>query len=350
MMANQGEPPPSLSTGNDDDSLEEEHGIRASYVTERFTYYSRCSTTVDAPSTSTGDFDGASCRVGNQQSSSHRPLDVVACNATTTTGGQLTSNNHDATGILIWPATHLLCQEIVGAHHVLNAPDRPLAVVELGCGVGLVGVTAVHARPSSIALWVSTDMDERSLRLCRRNFQFNGTDTDKPNSRALVRPLPWGDSTRIQSLLCDLQDRTGMERFDEAYGADIVYPSTSDDVLCQLLSTVDALLRPGGTFWLSFATRDGSKTPLRLIEAASSSGFIVDALDPIDDAIRRLLPPLLDSKVLALRRDQHARKRNQELGKASCRVFPGLRAEIKKREEEPSSEEEWEAPFSDGDE
>jgi SAM-dependent methyltransferase len=349
MAAKQVEPALSLSTGNDDDSLEEEHGIRANYVTERFTYYYRCSTTNDA-ATSGDDLDFPSCGVVNRQHpASHRPLGVVVCSATTTTGGQLTSQNHDATGILIWPATHLLCQEIVGASHVLSASDRPLAVVELGCGVGLVGVTAVHARPASIALWVSTDMDERSLKLCRGNFRLNGTHTDEPNSRAWVRPLPWGDSMRIQGLLRDVRDRTGKDRFDEAFGADIVYPSTPDLVLSQLLSTVDALLRPGGTFWLSFATRDGSKTPLRLIEAASRAGFIVDSLDPIDGATRRLLPPLLDSKVLSLRRDQQARTRNQELGKDSCRVFPGLQAQVKKLEDD-SSEEEWEAPFTDGDE
>jgi ribosomal protein L11 methylase PrmA len=350
-----------------DDGLEDEHGIRAAYETERFTYRRRRPPS-GAPTDVVED--------PGDSSDAASLLQVTVRSATTTTGGPLTSGSHDTTGILIWPASHLLCQHLVAAGGLPAAPGdwtasssnpkgsgaTPSVVLELGCGVGLVGVAALlaSAPSSSIALWVSTDMDERSLRLCRHNFCLNGIDAEGEDSvsarassscsscQAWVRSLRWGDADRTASLLDELRTRAGRDRFDAVVGADIVYPSTSEEVLSCLFASVDALLRPGGTFWLSFATRDGTKTPRRLIDAASRSGFSIAALDTVEDAVRRTLPPLLDSKVLALRRDASAPAKNGELGSDECRAFPGLRAATQKLEEDPWSDEEWEAPFADG--
>jgi SAM-dependent methyltransferase len=378
---------------DEDGAGEDEHGIRATYVTERFTYY--YSRRADPPVVTDADRDGDGSTRGAvaPSGSTDRALEVTVRSATTTTGGPLTSSGHDATGILIWPATHLICQHVVASGGLPRAesavataattaaaarteadsdgdeasggsspssPDPSAAaavVLEVGCGVGLVGVAALlTSPPPSIALWVSTDADDRSLRLCRRNFDLNGIETEDEISassslassscRSWVRRFRWGDEARAGELLDELRSRTGRDRFDAVVGADVVYPSTSDRVLLSLFSSVDAVLMAGGTFWLSFATRDGTKTPVRLIEAASRSGFAVDALDEaIDDAARHRLPPLLDSRLLVLRRDPRAREKNVALGGVGCRAFPGLRAAVKKLEEDPWSDEEWDAPF-----
>jgi ribosomal protein L11 methylase PrmA len=364
-----------------DDGLEDEHGIRAAFETERFTYHRRQPGTGAAAA----DWKGESGENDGVTNSENRQiLEVTVRSATTTTGGPLTSGSHDTTGILIWPATHLLCQQLVASGGLPAAPpssegtastshsegsgEPPSVVLELGCGVGLVGVAAVlaSAPSSSVALWVSTDMDERSLKLCRHNFRLNGIDAEDEDSswslavadssspssspssscRAWVRSLRWGDADRAGSLLDELRALAGRDHFDAVVGADIVYPSTSEEVLSNLFASVEALLRPDGTFWLSFATRDGTRTPRRLIKAASRSGFAIEALGAINETTRRSLPPLLDSKILALRRDPSAEAKNRELGGDGCRAFPGLRAAIKKLENDPWSEE-WEAPFAD---
>ena len=136
-------------------------------------------------------------------------------------------------------------------------------------------------------------------------------------------------------------------QFDTVMAADVVYPATTDKILGKLFRTVDLTLKDGGVFLLSFVTRDGYRTPLRLLEAASEAGFKVDiilnslfvTIDPT------LLPPTLDAKMLVLRRDEDAADFNLLLGGESCKVFQGLR---KAAEKEDSSDEEWEAPFPGG--
>jgi Lysine methyltransferase len=301
--------------------------LHASYIIERYTY--------SRPTT-------VGVHVGVTE---HLPLQVTVQSATTTIGNQIISDHHDATGIMIWPATHLLCQYL--AAHWIVLGDH---VLELGCGCGLVGVTALLSdHPPS--LWVSTDMDDQALELCRKNFALNHMRADEVDSNrgAWIRNLRWGDIFRADEILQELRQRLSVEKkFDAVVGADIIYPSTCGQVLLDLFHTVDSLLQPNGTFWLAFATRDGPRTPSRLLEVASEAGFAVDSVPPMDKTIIRLLPPLLDSKILILSRSSTAKEQNQHLGADDCRVFPKLRASLA-RLEEASSEEEWEAPFGSDD-
>jgi hypothetical protein len=183
-------------------------------------------------------------------------------------------------------------------------------------------------------------MDQQALQLCKDNFARNGIPTSQQESTtAAVECLLWGNKTQIQHLL------KKYHQFDAIVGADIVYPSTCGETLQQLFVAVDCLLCLHGTFWLSFATRDGCKTPSRLLEAASDAGYAIDCLPALDPSITRRLPPLLDSKVLVLKRDKNAARINGALGGNDCPIFPGLRAALA-RLDDPSSEEEWEPPFA----
>jgi SAM-dependent methyltransferase len=326
---------------NDDD------GLQGNYCIETFTYY--------RPAADNDDV------VHGQHE--YAPLHIKVESATSTIGGNIVSNKHDATGIMIWPATHLLCQHLAGTsrssgedngghsarHGQLGGADT---VLELGCGVGLVGITAMKQQAHSPLLWVSTDMDQRALDLCRRNFVLNGIEVndEHADSKVWTRTLAWGGQDRADELLRELRGRVNeSERFfDAVVGADIVYPSTCGKVLDCLFSTVDSLLAPGGTFWLSFATRDGPVTPSRLLEAASEAGFMVESLPPLNASVTKLLPPTLDSKILVMTRSTNAKQRNNQLGSVDCTVFPRLR-EMLARLDESSSEEEWEGPPMDSD-
>jgi predicted nicotinamide N-methyase len=271
--------------------------------------------------------------------SNHVPLHVSVKSATSTVGSNLTGENRDRTGIMIWPATHLLCQWL---------SERPLckeaAVLELGCGCGLVGVTAKIASPD--LLWVSTDMDDKALELARQNHELNDIATDA----AWVLNLKWGDEERIKSVKDELEKDRKSRHFEAIVAADIVYPSTVNQVLQLLFDTVDNLLSLDGTFYLAFCTRDGYRTPQRFIEAASEAGFRISALNYLlDDEVKSKLPPLLDARIFVLRRDEAAKSENELLGELNCLVFPGLFAAVQRAAEE-SSDEEWEPPaFVEGD-
>lgn len=138
-------------------------------------------------------------------------------------------------------------------------------------------------------------------------------------------------------------------RFDVVVGADIVYPDTRSETLAALFETVETMLKTDGSFYLAFATRDGAKTSSRVLRAASDAGFAVERLPPLPSEKKRKLPPLLDSKLLVLRRSLNAREHNLEItGGEDCPIFPGLWRAVE-RLENPSSDEEWDPPFADED-
>ena len=273
-------------------------------------------------------------------------LRVKVKSATSTRGSNLTGLDRDRTGIMIWPATHLLCQEMVSGN--VDIDDR--TVLELGCGCGLVGVVAAVVSKSSEKqkMYLSTDMDEKALELCSENYDLNAVDT-RSQVGPRIRKLTWGHGIEMQAIQDELFHNTQTSKFDSVVAADVVYPSTAGQVLMALFDTVDFFLRDGGIFYLSFATRDGCHTPQRLIEAASTAGFAISALPPLSDEIKPKLPPLLDSNILLLERSDAARELNDKLGLLDCKVFPNLKLKIQRAEEE-STDEEWEAPggFDDG--
>jgi SAM-dependent methyltransferase len=229
---------------------------------------------------------------------------------------------------------HLIQGDIVGEQE---------SVVELGCGCGLVSLIGGMFGNKSTRLWVATDVDSEALQLCRKNFDLQGCH-NKVNDRMRIQKLAWGDKDQIKKLLEQIGNcEGGLKRFDSIIGADIIYPDTSNETLDALFQTVNTLLKSDGTFWLAFATRDGPKTPSRLLLAAGEAGFAVSILPPLAADVLKKLPPLLDSKLLVLRRDPDAIEHNL---RRIDDVFPGLHAALE-RLENPSSDEEWEAPFAD---
>jgi predicted nicotinamide N-methyase len=315
--------------------LEEEieAGLVARYETELYSYYD----TSDSCDSTT--------------------VSVRVRSATSTRGCNLTSDTtRDRTGVMIWPATHYLCQWITETRPFSRLGSSNTAILELGCGCGLVGLVTMMAAeaeastshcnfpPNRDWIWVSTDIDPKALELTRENFEINKILMDN----IWIRKLSWGDYTDIQNLQAELNTQISYDRFNIIVAADIVYPSTANQVLTLLFQTIDTLLSPEGSLYLSFCTRDGYRTPQRLIAAADSAGYYISAVDyKLDDKVKSKLPPLLDAKLLVLRRGDSML--NQNLGAYNCQVFPGLQAAIQRASEEVIPEE-WEPPaFVDGD-
>lgn len=341
-------------------SVQIEDDLLANYEVETFSYFL-------PPNEEDSSNDN------NDDKQSRTSINVSIQSATSTRGSHLVSHNRDRTGIMIWPATHLLCQFIASNPWWLQEGS----VLELGAGVGLVGIVAcackIHVlrndhldssqatatrkqqqqQQQSKLHWVSTDMDETALQLIERNQQLNqinSFDTQKCN--ILARKLQWGNMSDIERIQNDLCNEMGSQQFDTIVGADIVYPTTSGQVLQDLFVTVNSLLKEDGIFYLSFCTRDGCKTPQRLIQAASQAHFAIQSTPALtaatlDPEVQKRLPPLLDSVLLKLIRDPDAASHNQQLGTEHCLIFPRLHLQIQQLQLAEAEKEHWDPPFAD---
>ncbi|GAX83891.1 hypothetical protein CEUSTIGMA_g11316.t1 [Chlamydomonas eustigma] len=137
-----------------------------------------------------------------------------------------------STGCHPWEAGFSLAQ------YVLSYAEefKGCSVMELGCGLGLLGACLHHVGAGSIIL---TDGDPQTLRNCQANLALNGISVhgDKNTVQPAVvccHLLRWQDED-VQTLL----DTHGGSTPDIILGSDILYDS---DTFPDLLKTVKALL------------------------------------------------------------------------------------------------------------
>lgn len=125
-------------------------------------------------------------------------------------------------------------------------------VLELGSGVGLVGLASV-ARGDRVLF---SDISASALKACRINARQNGFP-DPP-----VRLLDWRELTEI--------------RADVVLACDVLYDAALHE---PLLNTIGAALRPGGVAWIAdpgrhasraFASRAAEAFELRIRSAAGT--------------------------------------------------------------------------------
>jgi hypothetical protein len=172
-------------------------------------------------------------------------------------------------GHYVWPAATALARHLVNAWTSNEHSDEarqandilssragiPKAIVELGAGCGLAGLTALHLGCSTV---VFTDHDAGTLDLIRDNIELQ--DLDSANIKNVFAcPLAWGEEFRSSwpsQVTAHLTDEAG-GGFDLLLASDVIYDS---GVVEPLLWTVRHLLAPNGKAMLcgSFRLEDGT--------------------------------------------------------------------------------------------
>ncbi|MGE0755954.1 MAG: methyltransferase [Pirellulaceae bacterium] len=133
----------------------------------------------------------------------------------------------------LWPAARIM------ARHVVRQDWPPaFRAVELGCGIGLVGLAAA-ARGLHVTF---TDYVDAAVELATENARRNGYA--RVSGRRCDWRHPWDDS------------------FDVVLASDVLYYQAFHE---DLLATIDRLLGPRGVCWIG----DGGREPsLRFIDLA----------------------------------------------------------------------------------
>jgi len=170
----------------------------------------------------------------------------------------------DATGLKVWPTALPLLMHLQGR---LAAPlARPIRILELGSGCGLLGIGLAATCNAEVvltdpALPVAFADDEplgNTLEWLAMNVELN---RDAVGSRASVEKLTWGDSDDMEALR-----RKHPAGFDLVVGSDLLY---NPDSYGALIKTAQTFARRQVIF--GFPTRFGSEQQ-RFFEAVASAG------------------------------------------------------------------------------
>lgn len=170
--------------------------------------------------------------------------------------GTTDSGDHvDRTGMLIWPASYLMCDFLAKFASDL----QNVQLVELGCGVGICAVVAAMHDLSVI----TSDVDPEVLERTRSNLAANLTEQQL--ERCDVQCVDWTDRSTW----------TALPKTSVVYAADVIYPASPDHIIAGLLDTAMSLLSNPGCFVSSFIARDGKKTLRRLLTLSEERGLRV---------------------------------------------------------------------------
>ncbi len=144
----------------------------------------------------------------------------------------------------LWPAAPLLAEALVR-----NTPSAGSHTLELGCGSGLVGITAL-----ALGLEVTfSDYVPLAVDLARENAARNGFS----NAAGMI--LDW--------------KRPSDQKFPLILAADVTYDQSNLD---PLLDVLDRMLAPGGEAWLG----DAGRSPCEdFVSRALTRGWKVSRYD-----------------------------------------------------------------------
>ena len=162
---------------------------------------------------------------------------------------------HHSTGLAIWNCSRIL------SGHLMDNPGlvKDQKVLELGAGVGLVGIVAHHLNADQV---IVTDGDTDVMANLSHNVYMNRRDDHNENSQSSLscRQLVWGRN------LTTFQQEQGFHSVILA--TDVLYSSKCVEPLWQ---TVDELLAPDGLFLLAFCPH--SVTMDEVLDKAEQLGF-----------------------------------------------------------------------------
>ena len=174
------------------------------------------------------------------------------------------------TGSVLWDAGEVLARYLT----TLPAPFWPRArCVELGCGAGLVGLTAVALGAAHCRI------TDQAVHLARWNADQNFSGQQR--GRAVLTALRWGDADAIAGV-------KSSGPFDLVLGADILYDRASHGALAE---TIAALCTQHTVLLLS--TQDGAPADPEALAAPfwrklSALGFRCEDVSG-DEAVAELI-------------------------------------------------------------
>eukprot|EP00403_Amphidinium_massartii_P013855 CAMPEP_0178410828 /NCGR_PEP_ID=MMETSP0689_2-20121128/21184_1 /TAXON_ID=160604 /ORGANISM="Amphidinium massartii, Strain CS-259" /LENGTH=228 /DNA_ID=CAMNT_0020032023 /DNA_START=158 /DNA_END=840 /DNA_ORIENTATION=+ len=173
------------------------------------------------------------------------------------------SKDGDRTGATIWPGGLDLARTVAARNGELVKNRR---VLELGCGTGVVGISAALAGAKSVTL---TDANPELLRLADLNVRSNVPLAQQDSLQ--VERLRWGNAEDM--------DKWGRQEdlFDVVLGSDVAY---EPEALPALLSTIRRMLRQSSAeavavLQLSPVVTDEGRGIAGVVKAAESNGFVV---------------------------------------------------------------------------
>lgn len=145
-------------------------------------------------------------------------------------------------GLELWPASQILSEMILS-----DEPGDGRSAVELGCGLGLVAISA------TLAGWQvsATDYDPMALDFARANAEQN-------------------DVSVAEWTVLDWRTPPTDRRFDRVFGADILYELVSH---APIIECVKQLLAPGGVAMISDPHRGVAD---RVAQMASDAGLLCE--------------------------------------------------------------------------
>lgn len=179
---------------------------------------------------------------------------------------QLANREHDYMPYwaYLWPTAEWMARKVLEA-------DWPVgtAALELGCGVGLVGLAAQRS-----GLHVTfTDYDANAVQVAQLNLQHNTVRSQSLDNSVSTPP----DAAHQELDWRDLSSVT-LPRFPVILGCDIVY---EPGVHAPVLNTLQRLLQPEGVCWIG---DPGRLCADQFVATAREQGFHVNqvAVETVD--------------------------------------------------------------------
>ncbi|RLN56512.1 hypothetical protein BBJ29_006023 [Phytophthora kernoviae] len=150
-----------------------------------------------------------------------------------------------STGLTLWRAGDFLSDSMYDN----RAEFAGKSVIELGSGLGLVGILASYLTDKQVVI---TDGDDDTVKLLEANCKLNEVE-----DRVQCRKLLWGvDLEQIE------------DKFDLVLGADIIY---EQEYVVSLFQTAQYLLRPG-----QCSVEDGGKAASKFLLAYTKRNVSID--------------------------------------------------------------------------
>ena len=191
----------------------------------------------------------------------------------------------NSTGLTLWRAAEHLCHYLIRNSETIENKR----VLELGCGLGLVGLLAHKLQllqstekqlPMDVSAVYLTDGDTDALAQLRANVKHNIPESSSNGRRNIFcNQLLWGEenSTIFLGRHCNNQ------QFDVLLASDVVYAA---GIIRPLMESVQTLLKQNGVFLFAYCSRRNVPVKVDLVlSAADDAGFCYETAAEKDGII-----------------------------------------------------------------